>query len=390
MKKLMVLLLCATLCLSLAACGSSSDEQTGKPQTVIEQMKENMAATEDCVAVIRLQINPAFDLYLDENDRVLAIACLNNDAKQLLGNTDVIGHHGMDVIVMIVSAVFERGMVKEEVSIYLTPVCQEGNTTANQLIEEVPQAIESLKADRQLDVAVSVAVDEDGVVAGVSADPDDGNDSSQADWQQVPLTGNETEVEKDGNGNIVKTVEILDTGDVQAHYYDEKGRLTQIVIDYADGSHYESLFSDGKLSQSTRTDVHGTLTQTTYNADGVPVLTTGTTADGGALEWTHYANGEVKDAVVRYADGAYNKQSFDEAGIKLSEESAYVRVDGVLTESKIFYDASGNRTEYYGRDNFDRPVHVVYHADGSSTTEVTESDGSVRIVRHDASGNEIH
>lgn len=386
----MALLLCAAVCFSAAACGGGSDESADKPQTVIEQMEHNMAAMENCAAVIRLQINPAFDLYLDENDRVLAIDCLNNDAKQLLGNTDVIGHHGMDAVVMIVSAVFERGLVKEDVAIYLTPVCQAGNTTVSQLMEEVPQVVEMLKADLQLGFEVSVTMDEDGVVEGIHMDSDDGNNSDETDWQQVPLTGNETEVEKDAEGNIVKTVEVLDTGDVQALYYNEKGQLTQIVIDYADGSHYESLFNNGKLSQSTRRDVHGTLMQTTYNADGVPVLTTGTTADGGALEWTHYADGEVKEAVVRYADGAYNKQSFDESGRKLLEESAYVRVDGVLTESKTFYDASGNRTEYYGRDNFDRPVHVVYHADGSSTTEVTESDGSVRIVRRDVNGNEIH
>lgn len=418
LKRVLALLLAVGICFSLVACGGSAssgdEQQSNQPSTAVSLMEERMAAMEDCVAVLRMQINPAFDLYLDAKDTVLAIEFLNDDAREVLSHVEVVGQNGMDAIVLLMSAIFTSGLLKEDATLSVTPVYQAGNSSTGELVKDIPAVIADLKTGMQLPFALSVEMDGDGVVEDTSAGINgDGENDPAADKTDVSLSGDETDVEKDADGNIVKTVRLDEAGNIWTHYYHTSGQLeketmegpdgehretefdrdgspVKEIIDRADGSRVESFFTNGKATKTVQTDVHGTVMETTLDGNGTPLLTTGTAADGASIERTYHPNGEVKEATNRYADGAYNTQTFDENGVKLTYEGAYVNANGTTVTFKYLYDANGSETEYYGQDNFGRPVHTIYHSDGTSETYRTETDGSVTTIYRDAGGNEIY
>ena len=382
MKQLLTLLLAVVLSLSLVACGKNSEPPADRPQTAITQMEDNLAATQNCVAVLRVQINPAFDLYLDENDRVLAVDAVNDDAKQILANTNVVGENGVDAIGRLWGEAASRGFAGSG-TIYVTPVYASDNTSAQALVNDLPEALAHL--------SVSIELDEDGIIEVTSTNQGDSNNTLV----------NTSQVEKDTEGNIftrhfdesgrlVREVTEFTNGDRQDMTFDKGGLPLTIVIDYANGDHYEATLLNGIHVTSTRTLANGAQSQTTYDANGIAVLTTGTAADGGQIEELYYSNGEIKQHTIRYADGSYNIQTYSENGLKLTQESAYVNGAGALIGSKFLYDASGNVTEYYGQDNFGRPVHKIYNSDGTSVTYRTETDGAVTTIYYDSNGNEIH
>lgn len=387
MKKLLMMLLPLLLVLSLAACGNT-DTPDDTPQSALKQMENNMASLPNCVAVLRVQINPAFDLYLDKNDRVLAVEAVNDDAAQILNNTAVVGENGVDAIGRLLEAAANRGFTGS--TVYVTPVCKEGNTTAAALVNELPDALAYLN--------VSFEMDEDGEVEVTSGNPSGSSTLANTTTTEKDSEGNTLTRYYDENGRMVREVTEFAASQApegkpahrQEITFDQSGVPVTIVIDYTDGMHYEAILVNEKHASSTTTNPNGYRSQTTYDADGIAVTTTGIKADGGKFEEIYYANGEIKQHTVRYDDGSYNIQNYDENGVKRSEEGEYVRYDGVLTWWKSLYDADGNHTEHFGRDNFDRPVHTVFYGDGSSMTEVTESDGSVRVIHRDAAGNETY
>lgn len=403
MNRIIALITAAVICLCFAACGSSEAYGTGQQEksdsAVVLQLKGKITVKENCVAIIRIQMNPAIDIYLDKDNYVLAVEGINEDAQQLLAGINVIGWNGMDAIVELVSAVFTGGFIKEDIIIYVTPVYEEGNVQAGELIKDIP----SVLSEMQFRFEVSVVMDEDGIVEENSIDPnkDTRSNESVPTEQTELLSSGRTEVSKDDEGNthtlyfdengcLTKEIVEFGNGDRVETVLDINGYPVEEIIVFANGDYQETKFMNGFPSKGIFTGADGTVAETTYDSNGIAVLTIESRSDGVTVERTYYSNGEPQKVTEKYPDGAYNIQTFDENGIKLSQEDAYVRYDGVLTWGKTLYDANGNVTEYYGRDNFDRPIHTVYYGDGSSTMEITESDGSIRIVNRDANGNEIY
>ena len=209
MKKLLMMLLPLLLALSLAACGG--DTGGDKPQSVIALMEDKLSSVQDCVAVLRVQINPAFDLYLDKNDRVLAVEAVNDDAAQILNSTNVVGENGVDAIGRLLEAAANRGFTGS--TVYVTPVCKEGNTTAAALVKELPVALAYLN--------VSFEMDEDGEVEVTSNNPSGSS-----------ALANTTTTEKDSEGNTL------------TRYYDENGRMVREVTEFTAPLMRHRKFSD--------------------------------------------------------------------------------------------------------------------------------------------------
>lgn len=102
-----VALLTGISLLLLSGCGNKAQEaeesqvQTDIAVTVTEQTAAAEAQAEtadpetlDYAYRLHITINPEFRLYLDEQSKVVAVACLNQDAEDLFSETDLTG---MDV-----------------------------------------------------------------------------------------------------------------------------------------------------------------------------------------------------------------------------------------------------------------------------------------------------
>ena len=112
--------------LLLSGCGNKAQEAAGvetrteiteaaaTEQATAESMQTETAdpETSDYAYCLHITINPEFRLYLDEQSKVVAVACLNQDAEDLFSETNLTG---MDVE-QAMPVIIQQAVAKE----YLT------------------------------------------------------------------------------------------------------------------------------------------------------------------------------------------------------------------------------------------------------------------------------
>ena len=108
MKRIISLLLVLTLIFTLAACSNKTDVSSDQAF----QRPENYST------ILVLTINPQFRLYLDDQDKVLAVEPVNDDAKTVVKDIEF-DDDLENVIEKIVSKSNESGFVKENATIDL-------------------------------------------------------------------------------------------------------------------------------------------------------------------------------------------------------------------------------------------------------------------------------
>lgn len=90
--------------LLLSGCGNKAQEAEGsqvQTDIAVTATEQTAAAEEQAETVdpetldyayrLHITINPEFKLYLDEQSKVVAVACLNQDAEDLFSETDLTG-----------------------------------------------------------------------------------------------------------------------------------------------------------------------------------------------------------------------------------------------------------------------------------------------------------
>ena len=72
------------------------------------------------MAVIHVKINPEFNIYLDLDENVVALECLNADAKGAYGKKSFAGKTLDETLQTVVSIAAEKGYMKEDQTVALT------------------------------------------------------------------------------------------------------------------------------------------------------------------------------------------------------------------------------------------------------------------------------
>ena len=136
-----------------------------------------------------------------------------------------------------------------------------------------------------------------------------GNEQNEPDQgkQEVPLTGNESEVERDGNGQVIC-----------------------IVMDLPDGNQEETHFTDGVVSKTVFRATVGSVIEIYFNESGIPIQGIETNANGEGItrEYSYFSNGETAEIKENKPDG--------------SSVTEITENDGSITT--IQRDANGNET----------------------------------------------
>lgn len=217
MKKPIVLLLVAVMCLAFAACGSTETAEA-EPQTEetvslqeTEQAPVEEApqgpATEEPVAeetgddvvccVLAISINPEFEVRLNKDGLVLALECLNEDAQNALENSDVIGMAVDEAVVVLLEDIYQYDssvFPEDQAQVKVTVTMHEETVSINQAIFRMDEAITGFAESRQIPIAYmrgSAPASEE--ISTVISDTIDEN-------------GNRVIVEVDGDGVEWKTV----------------------------------------------------------------------------------------------------------------------------------------------------------------------------------------
>lgn len=358
MKKTVAFFLALALCLALAACSApdqSTDGDSVQGTTVskdAQMSSETLSAPkpalselgdgkrEDAVLILLVTINPEFELYMDVNNEITAVRCLNEDAEKLFAGKDILGMEVSKGLKEAMTEAQNQGFLKETAAtVTIAATVQNGLDWSEDLSEALASCVADFAQSAELPKLTSNVVppeitDTDGFVDELLTEQQSEDFSQGPVWD---LNGNEI--------GIVKT------------YGDDEGNVIKKVYEYNNGSTTTQNYSNGVIA-SERIIWDFFVSDTTYNEAGNPVHSVTCYNDGVTEEIQYYENGSVKLKTIKGTDH--------------SEEEHY-NESGSIT-FKIYTDA--NMKE-----------ETTYQADGSSTVVTTYTDGTRAELQKDAQGN---
>lgn len=151
MKRLISVFLIITILLSFCACGKKENTPVADTST----QNTEFTAPENYTSVLLVTINPQFKLYLDENNNVLAVEPVNDDAKTFVSEIDFQNRSFETVVGNILEKANEKGFVKENATVNFEFAEQKSDSeNAEDVLQKAAVAAEN-KANELLIVIVT-------------------------------------------------------------------------------------------------------------------------------------------------------------------------------------------------------------------------------------------
>ncbi len=174
MKKLLALLLTFTLLFLFAACRAENSSTNDNNNNDTTFTKPN-----GYVTIIKVTINPEFNLYLDKDNKVLAIEALNADAEKVKEKLSYKENDLDTVIKDVISATNAAGFVKEDtfVKVAITEV-KDKTLNTNEILTNTETAIKEKAAELKVTVTVETKTE--------SQKPDDSDNIDDTDSKDEP------------------------------------------------------------------------------------------------------------------------------------------------------------------------------------------------------------
>lgn len=188
MKKIISMILVLIFVFTLSACGNkdtSSNTDTSTPT-----QNETFVVPDNYVSVLLVTINPQFKLYLDENNSVLAVEPVNNDAKTFSADIDFENKSLETVIGTIVEKANKKGFVKENATVNFE-IAEQRNETINKddILQKAVSAAEKKAAE------LKITITAEGTNDTEKTESTNGNNSSNTSKPvnntSKPMTSNE-------------------------------------------------------------------------------------------------------------------------------------------------------------------------------------------------------
>lgn len=330
----------------------------------------------ESMIILKITVNPEFELYLDMDSCVSRVRCLNEDAVTAFGTmtnngVNVIGQFYNDAMKMILENLSITGFLTaetEQVKIETTVHAELPEEDLAALASVLAEPVEEYSADNNLAVTVETPMPEVDTEVEVELPEDDriqrkpnevityeeyderhylgphitytkyyDENGYLSKYQAYSDTGCYWIQEYDPNGNMMRRETLGQDGTLGEELYDEAGRITKMVRNYADGSRYEESYHDnGNIATSISTNPDGSpasesvfnkagiltsykyyyreggMSESTYNDSGVEIYSKITHADGGVTESTYYENGNKKADIYDGPDGHIEWHLFED------------------------------------------------------------------------------
>ena len=357
MKRLLAALL--VLCL-IMLCGCSFDasgepSQPGKqnsphvpidPERLEELRPAGILRPDEPALKLTISINPELELTLSNSYMILDAKALNEDAKALLADVDIVGQPYEDAIVAILDQAKEEDYLKKDI-------------TVNVSVEEIADGGQSVVTKEILNKPIT-------------------------QYQQTSGVSFKCQVKTSGdafNPNSLTLASETDMGDGQLlqEYVDSSGVERKHVQLYPDGTVVTQYFPKGLTDP-----LKMTYTCTKEFPDGTYEYFT---EDVGKTNgYIVYPNGSRQTYII------HQKPT---AGDWLSIYSYYAYSDGSTSES--FYDGKGNW--YYSISTYPDGSRtesspngaIIYHPDGTTTQDqyIYENDQLVGEIEIQPDGSKI-
>lgn len=105
-------------------------------------------------SVVMLDVNPSLSMNVDENEKVLSVEALNDDAKEILGSMDLKGTSLETAVNAIIGSMLQKGYLSDIQNSILVSVENKDANRSAQLQEQVLQIISQAVSNSSMDAAV--------------------------------------------------------------------------------------------------------------------------------------------------------------------------------------------------------------------------------------------
>lgn len=154
MKKIISLMLVLVFVFTISACNSknaSSDTDTSIPID-----SKTLVKPKNYASVLLVSINPRFKLYLDENNNVLAVEPVNEDAKSFSNNIDFESKSIETVIGNIVEQANKSGFIKENVTVNFEITEQKNGISNSDILSKVVSAANQKATELNIEIETQI------------------------------------------------------------------------------------------------------------------------------------------------------------------------------------------------------------------------------------------
>ena len=477
-KKWCVVILAVLLCIGCTSCkgedhetsakdyGASTEEQTtteSADEARPEYLGMNRFLFEQCVdqscVAIRMTAGADITLYLSEDGNIMAVHCHNEDAIKVCNATPTLELDFESVFFAVLNEMIAMEHLKEGVALQMRIVEEREVPIQMPLYDVIDNVIKTVNNDAGFVISMVMNSELGNVGAviqggGNTGDgqvpdqgeqrPDDGEPSqensteggvSQPEQGGQPGDSAYLEVERDENGNLIRTVEMDDQGNRVECFYRPDGTRETEQVKLPDGAEEFTVFrADGTIESQKEIRPDGTETETimdergervsmtqvmadgtrmncTFNDDGRELYRKTTYLDGSCREenWEYDSSGALVMMRSLWSDGRMREEYFHENGMVRTqierEQNGETRTstftqegnmtshicmmpDGTIVgEERYEYDESGKLlSEYY--KNRDESFHeTTYYANGNRKMQViTFSDGRTETWHYTEDG----
>lgn len=154
MKRIIALMLVIVFVVTLSACGNKdtvSDTDTSTPT-----ISETFVKPENYTSVLLISINPQFKLYLDENNIVLAVDPVNEDAKSFSKSIDFENKTIEVVVGNIVEKANEKGFIKKNTTVDFEITEQKDGIDNSNILTTVVLAVNQKAAELKIEIITEI------------------------------------------------------------------------------------------------------------------------------------------------------------------------------------------------------------------------------------------
>ena len=280
-NKIGTLLVVLLLCIALTACGGGSGGNGGnggggdQHQVVSRYTPISGADFSDAVSkalfFVHLQVNPELRVYLDDQQNVIAIEAINEDAKALFGSHYTVFHGPYQAFLEhFLDDARNKDYLKKGAQIQADLINKDGESTpedAERLRQQSETVLETFRKEQGLQVSGTFIVGTSEIHSFESIDLADPGSGSQQGNQGIGNQnggGNQQgNGSQQGNGGqneeeLRMKAEGMIMGNVASFEADAEGNIYLIVEEDSAGNRFEHRFdADGTLTSTVQTHREG-------------------------------------------------------------------------------------------------------------------------------------
>ena len=186
MKKIIAIILVVTFVFTLSACNNKntvSDTDTSAP---ISTSSESFIKPENYASVLLVSINPQFKLYLDENNKVLAVEPVNDDAKSFSDSIDFENKTVEAVVGNIVEKANEKGFIKENVNVNFEITEEKDGIDNSDILAKVVSTVNQKASELNIEIKTEIKESDKSQTSDTNSENTQTNENSKPTTTHKP------------------------------------------------------------------------------------------------------------------------------------------------------------------------------------------------------------